>query len=408
MTRQGYSSNTIEQYSGHIARFINYIYEAALHIPKASPEIIEQAIYSYRDYLLFGVDSSDWLARRVAIELKPKKTTSQRSLIPIGAAISYFLTLSDASAIANGIPPLLPRVTQPTFKHLSPYEKNRIKQSSMLSGVIRNGTKFTKKSDGLFRVPRGNRAAINARDPFPFDRARDLIVQTRSLRDRAFFSLLAASGCRQHEALQIRICDVDFNDFSVKLINPFSRKNTGLEQSEYEKLAWKGRATDQTFLIEPFKTLFFENLSKYLKRERNPYCRHDFIFQKDNGRPYFTSSRQSRAETFSRIKNEIGLGGKSNISVHSLRHMYGTYTLNYIPIGDDLGLNESIVRLLMGHSCITSTRLYARKDTDQIRSAIEYSNQLVSEHASRLSLSEIRINYHKMEIKRLLDLDSER
>ncbi len=56
-------------------------------------------------------------------------------------------------------------------------------------------------------------------------------------------------------------------------------------------------------------------------------------------------------------------GGK--YSPHSLRHMYGVYLLNYIPINaeaNEYGLPLIDVCHFMGHKNLESTKVYARRD----------------------------------------------
>ena len=157
----------------------------------------------------------------------------------------------------------------------------------MLAAVVRGGAQYSKRPGGLFGRIKNYSSGKSSRSALSFDEAGKLISAAKSYRDKTLYSFLAASGCRQHEALQIRIDDIDFKQRRVKLVNPFSRKIIGLSQSEYSMLAWKGRATEETFLIEPFKMLFFEYLEHYFRHERIAHGLHDFIFQKRCGRPYW-------------------------------------------------------------------------------------------------------------------------
>ena len=407
MTRQGYSSNTIEQYSGHIARFIDYIYESAEHIPALTAESILDVVYSYRGFLLFGANSEDTLAKRIALELRPKRVTSGSSFPPIGAAINYFLTLSDVKALAEGQGTLFDKVSLPKARKLTAHEKAAIKKKSMLAGVIRGGPTFIGDNQGILgRPPRVNENEYT-REAIPFDKVGELISSARSYRDKAFYSLLAASGCRQHEALQVHLSDVDFERRSVVLKNPFNRKLFDLSESEHKKLAWKGRATQITFLIEPFKSYFFEYIEKYIRHERIAHGLNDYLFQKKNGRPYFTATRQSRAENFRKLRDRIGLIGQTGITAHSIRHTYGTYALNYLPLPNRFGLPISIVKLLMGHSSISSTEVYAKQDEDNVMAQIEYANQMVYRLDGSLTLNEIKMRYHQSEIDKIMNLEKE-
>lgn len=407
MTRQGYSSNTIEQYSGHIARFIDYIYEAAEHIPDLTAESILDIVYSYRGFLLFGANSEDALTKKIALQLRPSRVTSGSSLPTINAALQYFLTLSDTKALNEGQGTLFDKVSLPKNRKLTNEEQSAIKRKSMLAGVIRGGAKLISDRHGILGRPPRVADNQHAREAMPFDKVGELISCARSYRDKAFYSLLAASGCRQHEALQVHLSDVNFEKRSVVLKDPFKRDIFDLSESEYQKLGWKGRATPTTFLIEPFKSSFFEYLEKYIRHERIAHGLNDYLFQKKDGRPYFTATRQSRTDTFKKLRDRIGLKGKNSITPHSIRHMYGTYTLNYLPLQDRFGLPLAIVRLLMGHSSITSTEIYAKQDEDMAMTHIEYANQMVYELEGSLSIDEIKVLYHKREIAKVMSLEEE-
>lgn len=405
LSRKGYSNNTIEQYAGHIARFIDYVYEASEHTQNVTAEFIHEVVYGYKNYLLFGHDASDELTKKIALVLKPGKKTSSSSLLPIGAAIKYFLTLSDVKALSVGEKTLFDNVSLPEQRKLNKLEKSKLKKHSMLAGVIRGGANFTKQTNSLFGKRTKSSSEEYKRDEMPFDKVGELINKAHSYRDKTIYSLLGASGGRQHEILQMRMSDYDLNKREVYLIDPFTRDNTDLSQDEYKKLSWKGRATKETFLIEPFKTAFFENLKNYIRYERVAHGLHDFIFQQRNGRPYFATARQSRIDAFNSLKKKIGLQGIKEITGHSIRHMYGCYTLNYLPISDRFGLPMAIVKVLMGHSDIKSTNLYARHDKDRIKAEIEYANQMIFGLEGSLSLNEIKMSYHQDEINRLKSIE---
>tara|TARA_R110002072_G_scaffold303007_1_gene491285 strand:- start:22164 stop:23498 length:1335 start_codon:yes stop_codon:yes gene_type:complete len=400
--RQGYKLNTIDQYAGHIARFIDYIYEAALHMDSITAEFIQDAIDLYKSYLLFGVDSQYELASNVAKELKPAHKTHQSSLGPIGAAIKYFLLLSDVKALAEDQETLFSQFSKPQHREFTKDEHAKIKQSNMLAGVLRGGIMYTKRSGGLFGKSNSSNKK-HKKHPVPFDLCCPLIESAASYRNKAMYSLLAASGARQHEVYQLRLRDIDIENLKVFLVDPETRDNSDLTEEQFKKLAWKGRATEKTFLIEPFKTLFFENLHLYMKHERIAHGIHDFVFQKQGGQPYFITSRTTRSDDFKICKEKVGLGGSLLISLHSFRHTYGTYALNYLPTGAGFGLPITTVKLLMGHESLESTEIYSKEDEDLIEAKLEFANQQVFGLDKPLSLKEIKLRYHQLEIERLLD-----
>lgn len=397
MIRNGYSPNTIEQYSGHLARFLDYLFEAAQLIEVHSGENILEAIHSYKKFLLFGQESSDLLAAQTAKALNVSKVTNKRSLGPIESAIKLFLLVSQSQPHDYHEHPLFSNLNQGP-RPLSSWERRKILSKSMLAGVIRGGVNFTGKGSTIFGTKNIGLSTEFEREPIPFDKIRPLIESFKSYRDKAYYCLLAASGCRGHEARQIRVKDIDLAERKVYLVAPQKHEIEDLSESELRCLSWKGRATKNTFLIEPFKSLFFEYYHQYRKSERIAITTNSYVFQQKNGRPFFTTSRSNRAQTFSKALRKVGLD-LPQYAAHSLRHSYGFYMVNYLPLPNGThGLPLPIVKVVMGHASITSTEIYAKRDASLIESAIEYANRMIFNGDSTLTLNQIRINYLQAEI----------
>lgn len=410
---KGYAVNTDVLYSQHVARFIDYVYEVSISQFDEKIDIsVESAIFSYQSFLLFGKGSSNPIAAQMAEQLCRDRTASQTSLAEtIEASINWFLKVC---AARNSISPdkLFSRLysNRPEFMRSS--EISAIKANSWMAGTIRDAlTAVTPKHrrDTLFphakRRARKNDKEAFKTTAFPIEQSVGFFRQEKPKssktfhRDMAIYALLAASGARTSEVIQLRLADVDYDEFKVYLRDPFSRTNPGITEAEHRLLAWKGRATEITFLIEPFGTIFFEHLEQYLKLEYNSSCGHDFLFQGIDGRPYFTSDRSSRNKTFKRYAIRAGLPDCNGISLHSLRHMYGTYTLNYMPVpGQETpGLPMTYVKILMGHASISSTMKYARHDTDLIDAYFQHANQYITQRGEG-SMSTIQQEFHARQL----------
>lgn len=405
LVRNGHSDNTIEQYSGHIARFLDYLYEAADLIERHSAENILDAIYSYKSFLLFGQKSDDPLAVAVAKALNVTRVTNKKSLGPIEAAIKLFLLESQSESHGYDEIPLFAHLNLPP-RPISSWERRQMLSKSMLAGVIRGGPRFTTKGNSLFGIKRGGLATEFERKPIPYEKIKPLIESFNSLRDKTYYSFLAASGCRGHEARQIRIKDINVEERKVSLVAPKKHEIADLTESEYRCLDWKGRASEDTFLIEPFKSMFFNYYLQYRKMERIATTGNNYLFQQKNGRPFFTTARSTRAEAFRTALKKIDLDFPEYAG-HSLRHSYGSYTVNYMPLPNgSYGLPLPIVKVLMGHSSITSTDIYAKKDHELVKALIEHANREIFYGQSTLTLNEIRIKYHQAEIDALSKLEN--
>ena len=205
---------------------------------------------------------------------------------------------------------------------------------------------------------------------FPFDRINDLVEAATCFRDKALYCLLAASGIRLHEALNLTLNDVDFSNRLVYVHDP-QEKRFGRENGKDEKRRYKGRTYSKTFLFEPYKTLFFEHLEQYLERERVHTNEHVYLFQiverKRRGTPLKEASYAALEKSFKKTVQRAKIAGPAVCpdhvwTPHSLRHAYGIYMLNHIQYQHGQGLSIEEVQILMGHRSIDSTRHYARTD----------------------------------------------
>ena len=134
---------------------------------------------------------------------------------------------------------------------------------------------------------------------------------------------------------------------------------------------------------------------------------HDFLFQKENGRPLFASGKKGKSDRsninkeFKKYLKSAGIETNNSLSPHSLRHMYGTYILNYLPINDGktYGLAMEYVQQLMGHKSIASTEKYAIHDTKILQMQIESANKFIRNN--KLDLCDLQNLHIDNQIKKL-------
>ncbi len=244
----------------------------------------------------------------------------------------------------------------------------------------------------------------------PKIRTGDLIKAFRTHRDKALYAFLAASGARISEALQLLWEDINVELGEVKLIDPNRRPNHSsylyLRPRQREELAWKARNTSTTMLIEPFKTLFFRSLADYYREEYVPHGRHKFVFQYSvggiDGEPYLLAGHDSYTDVFKGAARRAGIALPDRTGPHSLRHMYGTYLLNYFPRPDGTyGLPIGLVRTIMGHASIASTEKYARRDKDMIALELKFANQVVFQGLQSKSLVQMRLESLQAQVREI-------
>ena len=414
--------NTRASYSRHLAEFFDYLFEATAALQVACPDqrptraIIKEVLEAYDDYLVFGPASGNHLATLVDSS-KPSPRILPTTSALMHAPVRKFLRLSEQLRLEMGEltlhglrhdivdpQPLLPDLND--VMPVSPGQRQAMAATSMLAGVISGGPKFLRSTTLPTISPQ---VAYKDSRAFPFDAIVDFIDQLPTFRDKALYSFLAASGCRIHEGLQLLHEDIDVEAGTVALRSPPLRAShpsyLSLLPAERDRLAWKGRTTDLTLLIEPFVSLFFTHLEQYLKTEYTPHGLHRFVFQYLRkgyvGRPYFLSTATSRLETFKRAAAAVGLQEVVH-GPHSLRHAYGTYLLNYFPRPNgEYGLPVPLVQQLMGHANVKSTLKYARYDQDLMRLELQHANAMIFNGAAPKSILQLKLEALEFQVHQL-------
>ncbi len=402
--------NTRKAYCRHLAEFFDYLIEATTLIGEGRQLTkleLTEVIEAWGDYLMLGVSSGREVARRVSLTLPPGRNAPS-SVTAKKAALRRFLKLSEevrkqmtelaklypGPAVADA--PLLHGLG--TKRELTVFERRALQTNSMLAGVVAGGPRL------IEQVALGDSSrSVNydEKRAFPYEKVLDLIDAMPTERDKAFYALLAASGCRTHEALQVLLDDdIDVEEGTVRLVDPKTRpahpSYLALTANERDQLWWKGRTSDLTLLIEPFASRFFEALHRYLSTDHLPHGMHDFVFQylrgTQLGRPYFLSGPATRLELFHRVCKRIGVVLPPDTGPHSLRHMYGTYALNYFPRANgDYGLPVPMVQQLLGHADVKQTLKYAKFDKDLLKLEIQNANRVLFRQGTPKRLLELKL-----------------
>lgn len=403
------SLNTRANYCRWLAEFIDYLFEAAVWTTADSNDSVShddlvEVIDAYDEYLVFGGDSGKDVARRVNITLPSPRITKSSSATK-HAAIRRFLKLSErvrtqmleimrsgGESIAIDKQQLFIGIGE---RHkIQKFQRTALVANSMLAGVIEGGPRMIEECILPTTAPD---ITYDHERAFPFDKVGETLSNLTTYRDKALYAFCAASGCRISEALQLLWEDLDTATQTVRLVDPKSRPNSGsylaLEPIARDHLVWKGRSTPVTLLIDPFATMFFEALALYLHHEYVPHGRHNFIFQYESGvdlgAPYFLAAASSRNGVLNRAIRLAAIEHVKN--PHSLRHMYGTYLLNYFPRPDGTyGLPLGLVQKLMGHRQAKDTAKYARHDKDLIDAELKYANFVVFGNGKVRSVYELK------------------
>ncbi|GJD31216.1 Tyrosine recombinase XerC [Methylobacterium adhaesivum] len=396
---RGNRATSLKRYVESAARFVDYLIECEVFGQAARPDDISEAFTAYPIFLRDGP--------RVAWAEFPTLATyageigfaglAPASFLPTLAAVNHFLAfarnealkamsaLSDENVAVDWLDLRTTYAAIDGVRRWSHFDRVRLKQS-LLGGNIRILNRIDRPRHLEAPLGRQTRVGIENKE-FPLDRLADLLACATSHRDRALWSLLAGGGLRLHEALNLRFDDVDPSTGEIWVHDP-NLSRFGREMPKGEFLRFKGRTMSRVYMYEPVQTSFWEALRAYLSQEFVGTTDHenDFLFQKldsrDRARPLVEASDAAHQKQFKRAVLRADVQGPPEApdhvwTLHSLRHSYGIYMLNFIPVPGGPGLKLTEVQMLMGHKSIESTKVYARHDTHIVQARVEAADEVV-------------------------------
>jgi integrase len=389
LAQDGHQAKTVETYSNHVASFLDYLTEARVFgFPSGQLEIMN-AIKSYLPARLAGANARgafDIISRQTLGQKKLKKASAKNH----AAAINKFLFESDNHALhlqqiedwEAGAGSKTPQQLFPTSpRRRTSSEIKRICQSSMLVNVMNYHPTI---AAGKYLKVRGKEDRSNRDKDFPLEYIYPLLDSATYARDEALWALQAGTGLRPHEAVLLQMDQIDFTRRTVVAEDPDNRRFAS--QMPNELLArWKGRAVSETYFIPSLRDRFFRALERYIRTEYMPHSNESFVFQSIKGdhKPYALVSDKSRIQSFHRACLRLQTNSPAvslnlgELSPHSLRHFYGTYMLNYVPVGNgQYGLRPVEVQRLMGHEKLETTMKYARQDKVALDAKILMMNSI--------------------------------
>ncbi len=167
------------------------------------------------------------------------------------------------------------------------------------------------------------------------DRLLNIEIKTPfDCRNKAMLELMYGTGFRISELLDLKMQDVDFENCVVRCFGKGSKER-----------------------IVPIGEYIIDSLKNYLE------CRH--VLSKNKRSEYlFLNGQGGKLSRFSffkilkKILKEKGIN--KDVSPHSLRHSFATHMLEY-------GADLRSIQELLGHSDITTTRIYTHITNKQIQ-----------------------------------------
>ena len=191
-----------------------------------------------------------------------------------------------------------------------------------------------------------------------------LIAAAPNPRDRAFVALLAKTGIRISEAIQLRVSDIDYERGMLTIVHLKERLRLKCPHCG-ERLGKKhvfcpacgnkvGQALREKIEQRRQRTIPVDHntlhlIDDYLKwRRRFPY----------QGPLLFPFSRQRGWQLIRKLGRRAGIKG---LHPHSLRHLLATTWVTK-------GLDVKKLQVLLGHASIATTMEYVDSNFEQLRS----------------------------------------
>lgn len=401
-----YSFRTQKRYAEVTSRFIDYLFEAKAFDASVSAARLNTVIDAYPVLLRDGSQVTASRVRSSGLDLWLADTAEGLDWAPLSpksfdntvAAINRFLRLSESLARETaekaallgadpscGYSALIRAIDG--MEMLSRFEIAAMKQNSMFGNVAKFAPRGLQRARGL-RSAASSRGSLRGQAlDFPRESFASLIAAAETWRDKTFWLLLASSGIRTSEALNLHLVDIDLDAQKVFVFDPHSRR-TQLKVGDPQRLRSKGRNTAATYLIPELREGLFYALKQYLTLEYVPAYEQgqpryllQYVQHSRRGQPYVDASPSALAQSFKRAVHAAGItdpqDGKS-WTPHSLRHMYGVYMLNDFPVrpeSGEFGLSLAEVQLMMGHASIRSTAHYARAKARRLEAKLAASDQ---------------------------------
>ncbi|WP_318464264.1 tyrosine-type recombinase/integrase [Photobacterium leiognathi] len=409
--------NTIDAKASDLKVFFEYIYNAQeIFFEKKlniNASLLSEIILSYPEYLTYGIHAKSTIAKETAKITNRKivkNTTANRMLSTVNKFLSASSNHHQTLKIANDKNLINIELSSENIhkillekRLLSTFEKKLINEKSIIAQVVQGGAKYS--NTNLFKTSYRGLNNLQEYKHFPIEYLEELLDKANTYRDRALWALCAGAGLRISEASQLLLEDINIVTEELKIFSYKDRIECfeGLNYEDIKYLSFKGRENNDAYFIEPFKRIFFESITLYLKFERPKALKHKYLFvtlsNKNKGKPLFATARSSLNRTIKIVQKKINCPKKNSngdfYTIHSLRHFYGFWLLNYhtTPCGNTFKINE--VQLFMGHAKLASTQKYAVIDKLISKEKMRQANSLLENK----TLSE----YKKERIKALLD-----
>jgi len=279
--------------------------------------------------------------------LNYQQTVLQRSPKTIEAYerdLRYFLTFADRKHL-NDLNHISESFLNDFLMYLS--EEKQLHPNSMLRAcsAIRSWLKFLIRQNHLPDLVLPVFPKIQRPHPLPKPMTQTQVVSLIQapdlstpigIRDRAFLELMYASGLRVSELIQLKITDIDFQEYLIRVLG-------------------KGNKTRVIPFSKPAKIC----IDAYIQKVRPSWAHQtNVLFLSHHKRPL------TRQTIWHRIKKYAQALSIEKISPHTLRHSFATHVLQG---GADLRSLQD----MLGHASLSTTQIYTSVDNPTLKKVFQ-------------------------------------
>jgi integrase len=383
---------------GHrAAKFIDFCIEARTQSNEPlSPQRLCDGYLMFLDYgslelIKLGASTkaelapSEWL-QRVA-EVMPQVPLKPKSFDVVVPAMNHVLKAAervaqedlrrlqrDSSHIVDDVAILLMGQVEFESERFRGTKFNAAAHSPFADSIRSTGKTVTRPRGLGSRNHRGQDDLRNV--PMPLNSFLAVLDNAENSRDESLWSGMAAHGLRNHEILNVKCDEIDYDTGALYVIDPHNRRfGKDITQRESEK--FKGRTHSETLLIAPLRYRFYDACARYMREWFVPYpegTEHQHFFQyiepSRRGQAYYTVTNEALNDNFRKACQAAQIpppkgNPKLKWTLYSLRHLYGDYLAN------EMGLPLADSQAAMGHADSRFTAVYCKRNRNNASKSFE-------------------------------------
>lgn len=189
------------------------------------------------------------------------------------------------------------------------------------------------EEDMLDKMPKYSQKRTKNKDFLTLEQLKSLIEIIDNKDAKDFITILSFTGLRISELCGLRFCNIDFEDSNIIVKDQILYSNNGNYSLKNPKCNYSSTIKCNSIVM---------NILKEYKQLKNPND-NDFVFTDKNNKPFRKDGyiKYQFDNAIKILKNNGAINKDSNISLHSLRHSYGSLLAHH---GEKLHVIQSLLR----------------------------------------------------------------